>query len=223
MAGNALRVGGRLIDRNRAQQDITQEGVGEPDAMGLGHQGAHGPVDAHDPRPGGHSAQRGDVAETDDPLGMGGDVFQRQEVGQLDGAVAAAVAQDGLDVGILERPLEVRKALPGRAGVFPKILFPDVRAHDRLEAPFAEDHRCSVHILHRGVVGRRDKGDLVSFLQERRLDAMQGNRLSVHGLSGAGRQKGKRNQAGCQNSFHHYFFGSAGATTTGACPSSLAR
>ena len=59
-------------------------------------------MNARDSRLGLHGVQRGDVAVTDDPLGIFLDELRVDEVHQLDGAVAATVAENRLDAGILE-------------------------------------------------------------------------------------------------------------------------
>jgi hypothetical protein len=54
-------------------------------------------VDAHHSGSGKQAVQRGDVAETYQPFGMGSPFSQRKLVYQLNGAIAAAVADDGFD------------------------------------------------------------------------------------------------------------------------------
>ena len=158
------RVGGQDIFRENTIQDIAQEGIGEADSPGFRHQGAHGSVDAHHAGACAHPVQGGNIAEPDQPFGVGGDGFFFQQVHQVDGAVAAPVAQDGFDIRVFQGPFQIGQALLGRSGIGPPVLFAHIRPYDRLESPVPQDHGGRVHVFHGSMVGRRNQGDFISFL-----------------------------------------------------------
>ena len=160
-----------LVRRDLVLGNLAQKQVAHVDAVvvfaaGLADERAHGAVDAHDARLGFHGVERGDVAEADEPLGVVPDGFQVDAVDEVDGAVAAAVGEDGLDACVLERIDEVFGAFIGGSGVLARVNSPDVLADDGLESPILQDLRRVLDVGVGRVVGGGEQGNLVALLEE---------------------------------------------------------
>ena len=123
-------------------------------------------MDAHNAGARGKSVQRGAVAESYQPFGILLHELRGQRVYEVDGAVAAAVAQDGLDGRVCQGPLQVGEPLLGRAGIVPEILLVRIGACHGLESPVPEDHSRRVDVFVRSVVGRGNQGNRVAGVQE---------------------------------------------------------
>ena len=106
--------------------------------------------------------QRGDVAVTDDPLGIFLDELRVDEVHQLDGAVAATVAENRLDAGILECGPKVACAFFDGACEFACIELVDIFSDNRFEAPFPNDIGRFLDVGIGGGVRRRKQCNLVA-------------------------------------------------------------
>ena len=132
---------GNLIGRHGALEQVPQEGAVVVFSAGLSDKRTHGAVDAHDACLGFHGMQGGDVAEPDEPLGIVRHQLQVDKVHQLDGAITATVAQDGLDAGVLEGCGKVVGPFLGGACILARVQLAHVLADNGFKAPFLQDGR----------------------------------------------------------------------------------
>ena len=175
LALDVLLVGGQLIAWHLAQQQVAHQRAGGVGAA-FGQKRAHGAVNAHHSRPAQQTVERRDVAESHQPFRRCLQLVQRQLVNQLDGAITAAVADDGLDAGVVECPADVADALGHRSGIAAIDHLAHIGAYHRLQAPAAEHVGRILHILHRRIIRRRNQRHLVASLQIVGLHAVQTHR-----------------------------------------------
>ena len=119
-------------------------------------------MDTH--RPGSDSGieKHGDVAVTYQPFRMTLIGLSRDAVQQMDGAISAPGAYNGLDIVIIESPEQVGSPFVGCSSIDVYVQAVGVRADGRLQSP-TSDYFCG---LDKGVfwhpVGGRNKRNLVS-------------------------------------------------------------
>ena len=114
---------------------------------------------------------------------MGGPERGREAVDEMDCAVAAAVADDGLDGRVGESPTDVGEAFGDGSGVFAGERFADIGADERFEVPGAEEVGGAEDVVHGCEIGRGDESDAVAGLEEGRLLDGRGDRM-CHRLKG---------------------------------------
>ena len=118
------------------------------------------------------AVEGGHVAEADEPLGVTGQLGQRDAGEQLYGAVAATGAHDGTDGAVTQGPEQVGGSLVGGA-CKTVIVGQRVRPHHGLIAPLAQDGTAALHGLGLGGAARRDDGYAVAGAQERRTHQLR--------------------------------------------------
>ena len=181
-AGLALDVslvGRQLVAGHLAHQQVAHQRTGGVGAA-FGQERAHRGVHAHHAGTVPHAVERRDVAESHNPFRRCLQLVQRQLVNQLNRAIAATVADDGLDRGVAECPADVADALGHGSGIAPVHHLAYVRADDRLQSPSAQHVGRLLHVLHRREVRGRNQRHLVARLQIVGLHAADVHSIVVH-------------------------------------------
>ena len=142
-----------LITRHNTLQQVAHQRAGRVHPS-FGQERAHGAVDTHHACARLHLMQRGDITESDQPFGMGGHFFHKLLTHEMDGAITAAVADNGLDGGVVECPLQVAENLVDGAGIFSGERLSYIGTHNRIQSPGTKHVGRLLHILHGGEVRR---------------------------------------------------------------------
>lgn len=156
-------------------------------------------MDAHHSGAAQQAVQGTDVAEADEPFGRGGQFSKRNVVDKLYGAVAATVADNGLDARVIECPEDVAGALVDGTGILPVDYLTHIGADDGHQTPRPQHVGGSLDVLHRGVIGRRDKRHRVAVTQIGRFLAVEhqvtvGNGFRTDLFLSARREDQRRNR-----------------------------
>lgn len=89
----------------------------------------------------------GDVAVTDEPLGMLGEDIGWQDIEQLDGAISSSGTHDGLDLWVVVSPLDVGGTLGDGAGISFEISLVEVGSLDWDKSPGADDLHAFLYVI----------------------------------------------------------------------------
>ena len=166
-------------------------------------------MDAHHVGTGPQAVEGGDVAEAHHPLRTGGQLLQRQVVDKLNGAVAATVADNGLDTGGAQGPADVAEAFLHGSGITAGLHLAHIGAYHRHQPPATQHLGGLLHILHRSEIRGRNQGHRVAGpevvgLHRVQIDAAAFGHHTHNVLLGAGGQS--QQAANCQDGGHHPWF-----------------
>jgi hypothetical protein len=152
---------------------------------------AHAAMNAHHACANGGAVQGGDIAETNNPLGMAGKFAQGDTCEQLHGSVATTRTEYGTDGGVAQRPEQVGSPLVGSARKT-MVGSEGMGSHHGAIAPLREDAAPAADGSRVDGRARRENGHTVARFQE----AGRRERLRSHTGSHQGQKKRK-------NAFRH--------------------
>ena len=173
----------QLIAGHLAQEQVAHQCAGLVGAA-FCQERAHRGVHAHHAGAVPQAVEGRDVTESHDPFRRCLQLSQRQLVNQLDRAISATVADDGLDRRVAKCPADVADALGHGAGIAPVHHLTHVWANDGLQSPAAQHLGRLLHVLHRGEVRRRNQCHLVARFQVVGLHTVNHYRILRHGRHG---------------------------------------